>query len=47
MKHVCRCLTAFSSQPVLIDHLDRCQKQKTTYIAFSWKDHPKFEDHHM
>ena len=27
MKHVCRrCLTAFSSQPVLIDHIDRCQK---------------------
>ena len=26
MKHVCRrCLTAFSSQPVLIDHIDRCQ----------------------
>ena len=26
MKHVCRsCLTAFSSQQVLIDHIDRCQ----------------------
>ena len=24
MKHVCRrCLTAFSSQPILIDHIDR------------------------
>ena len=48
MKHVCRrCLTAFSSQPVLIDHIDRCQKQQPTKITFSWKDHLKFEDHHM
>ena len=45
MKHVCRsCLTAFSSQPVLIDHIDRCQKQEPTNIAFSWKNHLKFED---
>ena len=48
MNHVCRrCLTAFSSQPVLIDHIDRCQKQKPTIIAFSWKDQLKIEDHHM
>ena len=48
MKHVCRrCLTAFSSQPVLIDHIDRCQKQKSTKITFSWKDQLKFEDYHM
>ena len=47
MNHVCRrCSTAFSSQPVLIDHFDRCQKQKPTNIAFNWKDQVKFEDHH-
>ena len=46
MKHVCRrCLTTVSSQPVLIDHIDRCQKQKPTNIIFSWRDHLKFEDH--
>ena len=47
MKHVCRSLTAFSSQPVLIDHIDRCQKQQPTKITFSWKDQLKFEDYHM
>ena len=48
MKHVCRrCLTAFSSQQVLIDHIDRCQKQQPTKITFSWKDQLKFEDYHM
>ena len=48
MKHVCsRCLTAFSSQPVLIDHIDRCQKQQPTKITFSWKDQLKFEDYYM
>ena len=48
MKHVCRrCLTAFSSQPVLIDHIDRCQKQQPTKITFSWKDQVKFEDYYM
>ena len=48
MKHVCRrCLTAFSSQPVLIDHLERCIKQQPTKITFSWKDQLKFEDYHM
>ena len=47
MNHICRRrLTAFSSQPVPIDHIDRCQKQKATNIAFSWKDHLKFEDHY-
>ena len=45
MEHVCRCLTAFSSQTVLIDHTDRCQNQKPTNIAFSYKDHLEFEDH--
>ena len=48
MNHMCRrCLAAFSSQPVLFDHIDRCQKQKPTNIAFSWMDQLKFEDHHM
>ena len=48
MKHVCRrCLTEFSSQPVLIDHIERCMKQQPTKISCSWKDHSKFEDHHM
>ena len=48
MKHVCRrYLTAFSSQPVLIDHIDRCQKQQPTKITFSWKDQLKFEDSYM
>ena len=46
--HVCRrCLTAFSSQPVLVDLIDRCQKQKPTDFAFSYKIHLKFKDHHM
>ena len=48
MRWVCRrCLTAFSSQPVLIDHMERCIKQQPTKISFSYKDHLKFEDHHM
>ena len=48
MKHVCRrCLTAFSSQPVLIDHIDRCEKQQPTNITFSWKNQLKFEDYYM
>ena len=48
MKHVCRrCLTAFSSQPVLIDHMERCINQQPTNITFCWKDQLKFEDYHM
>ena len=48
MKHVCRrCLTALSSQPVLIDHIHRCRKQQPTNVTFSWKDQLKFEDYHM
>ena len=40
MKHVCRrCLTAFSSQPVLLDHMERCINQQPTNITLSWKDH--------
>ena len=48
MKWVCRrCLTAFSSEDILNQHIDRCQKQQLTNITFSWKDHLKFEDYHM
>ena len=48
MKWVCRrCLTAFSSEDILSQHNDRCQKQQPTNITFSWKDHLKFEDYHM
>ena len=48
MKHVCRrCLTAFRSEPVLPDHMERCIKQQPTKICFSYKDHLKFEDYHM
>ena len=48
IKQVCRrCLTASSSQPVLIDRMERCINQQPTTITFSWKDHLKFEDHYM
>ena len=48
MKWVCRrCLTAFSSENTLSQHIDRCQKQQPTKISFSYKYHLKFEDHHM
>ena len=48
MKWVCRrSLTAFSSEDILNQHIDRCQKQQPTNITFSWKDHLKFEDYHM
>ena len=48
MKWVCRrFLTAFSSEDLLSQPIDRCQKQQPTNITFSWKDHLKFEDYHM
>ena len=48
MKWVCRrCLTAFSSEDILSQHIDRCQKQQPTNITSSWKDHLKFEDYYM
>ena len=48
MKWVCRrCLTEFSSEDILNQHIDRCQKQQPTNISFSWKEHLKFEDYHM
>ena len=42
-----RCLSAFSSEDILSQHIDRCQKQQPTNITFSWKDQLKFEDYHM
>ena len=48
MKWVCRrCLTAFSSEQYLFDHISRCTNQQPTNITYSWKDHLKFEDYHM
>ena len=48
MKCVCRrCLTAFSSEDILNQHIDLCQKQQPINISFSWKDRLKFEDYHM
>ena len=48
MKWVCRrCLTAFSSEPVLVDHMERCINQQPTNITFSWKNQLKFEDYYM
>ena len=48
MRWVCRrCLTAFSSEPVLVDHMERCINQQPTNITFSWKDHLKCEHYHM
>ena len=46
-KHVCRrCLPAFSSEPVLFDHMERCINQHPTNITFSYTGHLKFEDYH-
>ena len=46
MKQVCRkCLTAFSSQQVLIDPMERCINQQPTNITFSY--HLKSENYHM
>ena len=48
MRWVCRrCLTAFSSETILVDHMERCIKQQPTKISFGYKDHLKFEDHPM
>ena len=47
MKWVCRrCLTAFSSEDILNQHTEGCQKQQPTNITFSWRDHLKFEEYH-
>ena len=37
----------FSSQPVLIDHMERCINQQLSNITFSWKDQLKFEDYNL
>ena len=48
MKHVCRrCFTAFYSNDVLNNHIERCINQQPTNITFIWKDHLKFEHYHM
>ena len=48
MKWVCRrSLTAFSSEDILNQHIDRCQKQQPTNITFSGKNQLKFEDYQM
>ena len=48
MKHVCRrYLTAFRSLDILYQHMERCIKQQSTKIKFSWKDQMNFEDYHM
>ena len=48
MKHVCRrCFTAFHSNDVLNNHIERCINQQPTNITFTWKDHLKFEDYYM
>ena len=47
MKHVCRCFTAFYSNDVLNNHVERCINQQPTNITFSWKNQLKFEDYYM
>ena len=48
MKHVCkRCFTAFYSNDILNNHIERCINQQPTNITFSWKNQLKFEDYHM
>ena len=47
MKHVCRrCFTAFYSNDVPNNHIERCINQQPTNITFSWKDQLKFEDYY-
>ena len=48
MKHVCRrCFTAFYSNDVLNNHIERCKNQQPTKITFSWENQLKFEDYYM
>ena len=48
MKYVCRrCFTAFYSNDVLNNHIERCINQQPTNITFSWKNQLKFEDYFM
>ena len=41
-----RCLTAFSSQDSLKDHIERCHKQQPTKLNSSWNDHLTFQGYH-
>ena len=48
MKHICRrFLTAFYSNDVLNNHIERCINQQPTNITFIWKNQLKFEDYYM
>ena len=48
MKHVCRrCIRAFSTNDALLDHIERCIKQKPANIAFSWKHKSIFDYFYM
>ena len=48
IKHVCRrCFTAFYSNDVLNNHIERCINQQPTNITFSWKNQLKLEDYYM
>ena len=48
MKNVCRrCFTAFHSNDVLNNHIERRINQHPTNITFSWKNQLKFEDYYM
>ena len=38
---------AFSSQPVLLDHMENCIHQQPTNISFNWKIHLKFQVHYI
>ena len=48
MKLVCkRCLTAFISEDIHNQYIDRFRKQEPNNVTSSWKDHLKFENHYM
>ena len=48
MKHVCRrCFTAFYSNDILNNGIERYINQQPTNITSSYKDQLKFEDYHM
>ena len=42
-----RCLTASSSEQVLLDPIERCIKQKPANIGFRLRDHIQFKDYQM
>ena len=48
MKPVCRrCITAFSTNDDLLDHIEKCIKQKPAKIGFSWRAKITFDYFHM